>query len=857
MRIPPSPHFAVVPLDATFNARRDGLPEPLRAPPNVADWHGERTILGIPFAFGGHHGNDVIQLDANPVVIELGGARATYVLFVHAVEDVVTNYAPGFANDSADGRELGRLVSEYELEYEDGTKTRTPILRRFAIQQSRIISGASPTATVPAGEPLILRLPSEEEELGRASRAILVRHLSARDAVLHTPSGELLWIYALPNPAPERPLRRVTCAPRDERSAIYAVTLTALVEHPLRPGTRRKLRLTVPSGVELNALGELDEIGLDLGTLISARAVLNYDHDRWAGADAIVEPTRSENEVIVEYAAHPAAKLYVGLADGSLVAHELPPASAGGIVEIAPATRPVKLRIVDRETGTRVAVRLHLHGEAGEYLPPRGHHRKVNRFWFQDNHAEFVNVENQYSYVDGECLVDLPLGTVYAEVVRGYEIAPLRTSVEVAADTDEITFELDRVLRWREQGWVTADTHVHFLSPQTALLEGRAEGVNVVNLLASQWGEMFSNVGDFDGRTTFGAKDFGGDGEFLVRVGSENRMQVLGHISLLGYTGELIHPLCTGGPGESALGDPLEVTMAEWAQRCLDQRGLVVLPHAPDPQLERAADIVLGLVDAIEMMTFNPLNPVYPHVSPYGLADWYRYLSLGYHVPLVGGSDKMAAGSLLGGIRTYVHLGERELTYENWMEAVRAGNTFVTVGPLASLRVEGVSPGGQVELPPGGGSVAVEWKIESVALPIERVEVVVGGLVADDVTVGGALEAAGNAAVPVAESTWIALRVRGSYRGRPEDVAAHTSAVQVLVESSELFSSADATTVLDQIEGAIAYVDTLAPPPDAKRLRQLRATLETAYNRLHQRMHAASVYHRHSTLHDHEHPHEH
>ena len=58
------------------------------------------------------------------------------------------------------------------------------------------------------------------------------------------------------------------------------------------------------------------------------------------------------------------------------------------------------------------------------------------------------------------------------------------------------------MLDWRERGWVTADTHVHFLSPQTALLEGAAEGVNVVNLLASQWGEMFSNVGDFDGATT-------------------------------------------------------------------------------------------------------------------------------------------------------------------------------------------------------------------------------------------------------------------------------------------------------------------------------------------------------------------
>jgi hypothetical protein len=65
--------------------------------------------------------------------------------------------------------------------------------------------------------------------------------------------------------------------------------------------------------------------------------------------------------------------------------------------------------------------------------------------------------------------------------------------------------ELEKVLPWRERGWVTADTHVHFLSPMSAMLEGAAEGVNVVNLLASQWGELMTNVGDFDGRTTWGS----------------------------------------------------------------------------------------------------------------------------------------------------------------------------------------------------------------------------------------------------------------------------------------------------------------------------------------------------------------
>jgi hypothetical protein len=375
--------------------------------------------------------------------------------------------------------------------------------------------------------------------------------------------------------------------------------------------------------------------------------------------------------------------------------------------------------------------------------------------------------------------------------------------------------------------------------------------------LASQWGEMYSNVSDFDGKSTIGARDFGGDGEFLVRVGTENRMQVLGHISLLGYKGEMIHPLCSGGPAESALGDPLEVTMAEWAQRCIAQGGLTVMPHAPNPQLERAADVVLGLINAMELMTFNPLNPNNAQINPYGIADWYKYLNLGYQVPLCGGSDKMAAASLLGGIRTYTHMGDRDFTYENWMEAMRSGNTFVTVGPLAELLVEGQAPGSQIQLPATGGTLNVSWRVESVGLPIDQVEVVVGGLAVDSVDTGKTLTASGTTQVRVTDSTWIALRVRGSYRGKQGEMAAHTSVIQLIVGEKPIYSQADAMTVLEQIEGAIAYVDTLAPRPAAQRFKQLRATLESAHNQLHQRMHRAGQFHRHTPLHDHLSQHEH
>jgi len=836
--VPASTHFRKVSLEPYFTTRRAELPEPLRPPLGDTSF-GDRTIRGVPFAFGPEDGNNVVLLQDKEVQVELGGASATYCIFVHAVADAPTRYLAGLADAAVDGNAIGGDVSEYSLLYEDGTMCAVPVVRRFGIQQSRIGVGASAFAAVPAVDDRVVRTVFEDLAIaGSSSHGYFdgqVRHESGRDTAMRLAfPAEMLWIYAMPNPQPAKPLAALLMRPRDETSVVYAITLTDLAEHPLRPHARRKALLRLSEGANLNAIGELDDCAIDIGTLISARAARDYDLERWLSADPLARPRLSTTSVVVEYAAHPAANLWVASRGYALDGHEPE-------LEMLPASdRPVRVRIVDPETRSAVPARLHFHGQAGEYLPPRGHQRKVSTALFEDSFADFAVDDHQHAYVDGDCVVDLPLGSVFVEISRGFETAPMRRQVTIDESTKELIFELPRTLRWRENGWVSADTHVHFLSPQTALLEGQAEGVNVVNLLATQLGEMFSNVGDFDGRTTLGARDFGGDGEFVVRVGTENRMQVMGHISLLGYSGPMIHPLATAGPSESSIGDALEVTMADWARQCLDQHGLVVMPHSPNPQLERAADIVLELIDAIELMIQNPLASRWHETSEafidtYGIADWYRYLNLGYQLPLVGGSDKMSGGHLLGGMRTYTHLGDADFTYEGWMKAVRAGNTFATIGPLASLRVEGARPGGRVELPASGGTVEVEWEVESVAVPIAKVEVVVGGLVADESSPGDAVRARGRTSLTVKSSTWVALRVRGSYHGRPGEVAAHTSAVQVIVEGSPLYSEVDAGAILDQIEGAIANVDTVAPRPEAARLKQVRSTLRRAHEMLHHR----------------------
>ena len=853
MEIPASDQFSALPLASAFNRDRSALDESLRL--QLPDEFGRQICRGIPFEFGAADQANVILLDADEVRIPVDKLQATYLVFAHIAEDKPQERAPDLTDvelaaqfpSALTGNELGGLVAEYQLEYVDGGVESIPIRRRFAIQQARIGWGASPFAAAPHQKDTIVSTVSESLSLGRMPAAGYgrgeTRHSSGRDAY-----SEHIWLYALPNPFPERAIAAIRCLPKDERALIYGISATRVSEHPLRAQVRRKLALTTPPGVEFNRIGELDMVDIDLGYVISARAKLEYDRDAWFGDATHVQPTPSEQVAIIEYAAHPEAKLYLGDAKGKRFTFDLSQFQPGALLEVAEARRLIKVKVVDA-AGKPLAARIHFHGGAGEYLPPRGNHRRVNRNWFEDNYGEFANQLNQYAYIHGHCEVEAPMGEVFVEISRGYEIKPYRGSIDVKADSDEFVFELERVLDWRERGWVTADTHVHFLSPQTALLEGAAEGVNVVNLLASQWGEMFSNVSDFDGRSTLGAADFGGDGEFLVRVGTENRMQVMGHISLLGYAGEMIHPLCSGGPSESAIGDALEVSMADWARRCIEQNGLVVLPHAPNPQGERAADIVLELVHAIEMMSFNPFDA---QITPYGLLDWYRYLNLGYQVPIVGGSDKMDAQSLLGGMRTYAHLGDLEFSYENWMESIKAGNTFVTVGPLLDMQVEGLSPGSKLDMPEGGGTVNVSWRAASAAMPIERVEVVCGGLAVDYWTVEGALRAEGSCEVHISESTWIALRIRGSHSGRKADIAAHSSCVQIGVGGRRPFQQADAIAVLEQIEGAMAFVDTLAPRPEAQGFKRIRAALESAHNKLHQLMHRQGIYHKHTPLHTHD-----
>jgi hypothetical protein len=105
--------------------------------------------------------------------------------------------------------------------------------------------------------------------------------------------------------------------------------------------------------------------------------------------------------------------------------------------------------------------------------------------------------------------------------------------------------------------------------------------------------------------------------------------------------------------------------------------------------------------------------------------------------------------------------------------------------------------------------------------------------------------------VRVDRSSWLALLVRGHYADKPEIIAAHSSPVMIMVEGSPMLPAADAVTILEQIEGALAYLDTVGTRADDIAYKRMRLVLTSAHRTLHNRMHQQGTYHGHTPVTDH------
>lgn len=526
----------------------------------------------------------------------------------------------------------------------------------------------------------------------------------------------------------------------------------------------------------------------------------------------------------------------------------------------------VHVRVNDAATGQPTPVRIRFTDREGTYYAPFGRLARFPPSLVEDDGGNVVQITpacrseewlrrlrgltplvgrqqsvgveipfapQSYAYIDGTCEINLPAGPLTVEICKGFEYRPIRQEVHLAPGKLALRFAIERWTDARSQGWYSGDIRAHALTPHGALLEGAAEDLAVVNLLARvEDSGQVSNIVAFSGQQP--CLDRPGH---LVVVNTFNAHRVLGGLALLNCH-RVVYPLRSGWDERD------DWTLAEWCDQCHRKGGLVV--WCGDPRFGQAdahdlaegegiADLVLGKVDAVEAVDVTSNDP---ELQP----DVRRLLlQCGLRVTPVAGGKKDSHEKVLGALRTYAHLQPGEpFSYKSWIEAVRAGRTIITDGPLLTLEVHGQEPGATVDLPaPGTVRIRAEAKC---LLPVHSLEILFNGQVVHQerpATPGPTL--ATEVELPIPASGWLVALCgafcddvppgRGSW-----GASAETAPVYLRVGGQPMRPDPQAVAwVLNHFDKTLTWAQTKARFPTDRQRERLLSILQSAREELQRR----------------------
>ena len=414
--------------------------------------------------------------------------------------------------------------------------------------------------------------------------------------------------------------------------------------------------------------------------------------------------------------------------------------------------------ILDAETGDPTAATVSVTNGQGMDISLDGDHESVHY------------LGKKRWYVDGRFSLATSEDSLQIEIRHGLETYPIRETVYLN-DTgpERVEFRLRRWIDLAEMGYYAGDTHVHFLKTGSACLQMRAEDLHVINLLTSDFThdrEKFT--GKLDKVSTPG---------HYIFVGQEIRDWQLGHVCLLGLK-KIIEPYEPFGGQLNFMGpNNPHLLLSPRLEEARVQEATTVWAHFSNlPGLESAIAIPLGLIDALELMTYDDPIKLPSHWAPWdysgmsqteftvmrGMDLYYQYLNAGFRLPLTAGSDKMGEDIPVGSNRQYVHI-KGEATYENWLDGLKSGTGFISNGPMLTFEVDSLTPGTVARFT---GEKAVHIRVEARSLlPFGRLEIVVNGkVIAWEVLPEynrkrDIYSLAIEADVDLSESAWIAGRV--------------------------------------------------------------------------------------------------
>jgi Tol biopolymer transport system component len=496
---------------------------------------------------------------------------------------------------------------------------------------------------------------------------------------------------------------------------------------------------------------------------------------------------------------------------------------------LAPVGR-LKLTVVDRATGRTVPARLTVTGPDGRTFAPDDAWRHADEA-FDRSQSKY---EASYFHTAGSAEITVPAGPVTIEALRGLEYRPARLQVEVPRDgTRAARVVLERIADLKSQGWWGGDLHVHMNygghyrnTPERLALQARAEGLHTIENLVVNKEQRIPDIDMVADRPappwTKGA---------VIAHGQEFHTSFWGHTALIGLGDHYLLPDYAAYVKTAAASlFPHNPAVFEMARAQGAITGYVhpfdVVPDPADRATRLTHDlpvgVALGRTDYFEVVGFSD------HLATSTV--WYRLLNCGFRLPAGAGTDAMANyASLRGPVgvdRVYVRAGRAAdggagagahagagagaagPSRRAWLDAIRAGRTFATNGPLLEFSIDGRGIGDEIRLPAAGGTLVARVNVRSIA-PLTRVEIVGNGeviasLPIDAAATGGAT-ASGTVRLEVKRSGWYLVR---AWNDRPASPILDiypfgtTSPIYVTVGDAPVRNPADAAYF-------IAWIDRL------------------------------------------------
>ncbi len=394
-----------------------------------------------------------------------------------------------------------------------------------------------------------------------------------------------------------------------------------------------------------------------------------------------------------------------------------------------------------------------------------------------------------FFYTRGEFEMKVPPGRTSITVERGFEHE--RSTVEMdltAGETHELQLACNRIVDMAAQGWISGDTHVHWVTNawnvdeplELLAIAQRAEDLRVANnltLLQRYASQAFIKPS----QSSMGPVVKFSGSQFHVQMGEEYRNEDLyGHLCFLNIDW-LVQPIGTGSiiAGPDSLDYPINRTAIN---ACRDQGGISIEAHGTGGNKDVPVNVIHNLTDSLDQME--------PEM-------YYRILDCGFRLPLTNGSDHPAR--TLGIARAYVKV-DGPFTYARWIEGIRRGRTFTTSGPLLFLTVNDASIGDVIHT---GAAENLNIKAKVISRdPIGRFQIVSNGEVLTEKFVDQST-AEIEMSIPANASRWIVARCSNRNDGRDDfgfgnfnaitgPGVAHTSPVYVQVDGRPRFNPAAA-----------------------------------------------------------------